>query len=818
MFNRQVAKQALRQTASDSRGKLYREKLLKVLKRFSKPSKLEIGPGSSELRAKEVRQSTHDYKAYIMPLYSTLACHCRCPIDGPQKHIAANLRLKNCCIPGEDDSVKFRLFFLDHPHDAAAGEACHWQDTEISVLRKKSVSHMYQFERFFWLIVCIRRVETEKNLNKTTRFRSGHAMSTDTFCEVITNRNRAQLKFCAMENGLILQGPGRLSQDFVLDSSSVSLGALLKVQKLSQKMRLLLAYFVAKAVWQFYGSEWMQTEWTKNSVHFMFERPSVGPEGISINEPFLSARFDGHRSLGSTNNQYRSHCFPEILSLGIMLTEIELNIHIEDYRFPQDVRDDGEARVNADHFAVHEVFNQTELWERRETFSAYRDVVQACIVPDDFTAFIEDLEGLRDALDKHVVSPLEVLCRMTWGQPDTSEVRLLEVKFPKEKIDNYDHQRTIPTVSTTPVPDAIDRPAPAAYHLPHHSISLQKSALNYKTPQFSSSLPSSTMAVEVGITSEIWFQQLDRLNSALRVKPPENDNLYHTTKVAILDTGIHDNYADQIKDYKDFVSGNDEDYRDNTNHGTTAVRLVQRVYNKADIYIARVFDTSVATPQTPQLMALAIEHATKTWQVDVIIIASGFDAASPALETAIDDARHARILIFAAASNYGNVHNIAFPARLYIDLKLFCMFSTDAHVRAHPRFNPSPIAAARHNFAILGDAIIVPGAEQSLSGTSFAAMIGGAFAARLIDFSRQKDTRGKIRGLEKLQTVEGMSAVFREVATRDSVYHCVRPWGLLRPSGEREDEDGGTRRRAERTYVCETMSRCLENMHSNIGR
>jgi hypothetical protein len=103
----------------------------------------------------------------------------------------------------------------------------------------------------------------------------------------------------------------------------------------------------------------------------------------------------------------------------------------------------------------------------------------------------------------------------------------------------------------------------------------------------------------------------------------------------------------------------------------------------------------------------------------LLIITSGFQAAFYDLETAIDEARNARVLIFAAASNYGNMQDIAFPARPYVDLKVFCMFSTDPNVRAYPHSNPSPIADARQNFAILGDEIVLPGSEQSLSGTSF---------------------------------------------------------------------------------------------------
>jgi hypothetical protein len=96
-------------------------------------------------------------------------------------------------------------------------------------------------------------------------------------------------------------------------------------------------------------------------------------------------------------------------------------------------------------------------------------------------------------------------------------------------------------------------------------------------------------------------------------------------------------------------------------------------------------------------------------------------------------------------------------------------------------------------------------------------MIGGAFAARLIDLSRHRDTLENIRCVERLYTVEGITAIFRQISTQHSVYHCIRPWGLLRPAGDGEEENLGVRRRAERTYICETISRCLEDMYSNIG-
>lgn len=284
-------------------------------------------------------------------------------------------------------------------------------------------------------------------------------------------------------------------------------------------------------------------------------------------------------------------------------------------------------------------------------------------------------------------------------------------------------------------------------------------------------------------------------------------------KIAILDTGVSDDYMSSVKDYKDFVSGNDDDWQDSTGHGTDAVRLIHLVYNKAEIYVGRVFEKARATDQTVMLMAEAIRHAKNTWEVDIIIMPSGFMSDDSDMETAIDEARNVHILIFAAASNYGNITDIAFPGRLYIDLKLLCMFSTDPSVRALPSFNPSVSAKARYSFAILGENVILPKQDKVVSGTSIATMIGGALAGRILDFSRHKDNRERIRRINKLRTVEGMSAVFETMVGNavDNGYHCMAPWKIFPPRLKVEEPE--LKRSQERAYICETISRALEDMH-----
>jgi subtilisin family serine protease len=327
-----------------------------------------------------------------------------------------------------------------------------------------------------------------------------------------------------------------------------------------------------------------------------------------------------------------------------------------------------------------------------------------------------------------------------------------------------------------------------------------------------------------GSPSDDWFQELDKLNLVLRVKPKEKHRLYRPTKIAILDTGVSDDFAEFVECYKDFVGNEDDDCKDNTGHGTNAVRLIQKVYNKAEIYIGRVFEDSEATANTTTLMSQvcahiysfavlltsqAIHHAKEIWKVDIIVMPSGFSSENRDMEDKINEARNANILIFAAASNYGNLRDFIFPGRLYKDLKLLCMFSTDHNARALLNFNPSALPDVR-SFAILGHDIVLPYVDEPLSGTSYATMIGAAVAGRILDFTRHKDNCVRIRRVEKLNTVEGMSAVFSEMVNGavDNGYHCMAPWKILPP--EVPGENPESKRSRERAYICETISRALE--------
>jgi len=167
------------------------------------------------------------------------------------------------------------------------------------------------------------------------------------------------------------------------------------------------------------------------------------------------------------DDEFRSHLFPKILSLGIMLLEIELGIKIEEHRMPEDLDPDGEPNVNADHIAAIDVFNNAELWDVNDTFGASKDVIGACLTPDNFTSFVDDVQGLRNAFEKHIVNPLQTLYETAWENPDTAQVRAIKLGSSSPSLPEA-NEGTARLMSPSPTP----LPAPMGipeYQMQHYS-------------------------------------------------------------------------------------------------------------------------------------------------------------------------------------------------------------------------------------------------------------------------------------------------------------------------------------------------------------
>jgi hypothetical protein len=244
------------------------------------------------------------------------------------------------------------------------------------------------------------------------------------FCKLISPQQ--QSKLCMLVRSHQLVDPKYSSRDighWILDVPSVPLDKILSKGCLTHRMRLFLSVILATAVWQFYESDWMNQDWAKGHIHFMFtRRAGYSNGGLYASEPFLSTHFSDAKDQIPLKG--RSHKYPKILSLGIMLLEIELDLTIESRRCPEHLCPDGKPNLSTDYLTACILFSDprfNHLWDSRETFKKHRAVIGDCVTREKFEACTNSAQE-REALYKHVVLPLKALLKATWEDPDISSL------------------------------------------------------------------------------------------------------------------------------------------------------------------------------------------------------------------------------------------------------------------------------------------------------------------------------------------------------------------------------------------------------------
>ena len=171
--------------------------------------------------------------------------------------------------------------------------------------------------------------------------------------------------------------------------------------------------------------------------------------------------------------------------------------------------------------------------------------------------------------------------------------------------------------------------------------------------------------------------------------------------------------------------------------------------------------------------------------VNIISMSFGFNNSNGRRDIADEIKACGNILMLAAAGNHGGKQShTAFPASLN---RVICMKSADGNGKPS-KFNPtdSHATAVGQNFMATGEAILAMVPAHSLkngsvvlqtrfSGTSASTPVAAAYAALIMEFTRQEDdtTEGKqeYRKLcrEKLEqdVWEGMEKIFKKISSRN---------------------------------------------------
>lgn len=151
------------------------------------------------------------------------------------------------------------------------------------------------------------------------------------FCEIVGAKLESRI-CCHVQNSKLYHlHHGSPIIQHAIPGPSKSLEEIMKTHRFSHRMKLVLAYIVARSFWQYYDSPWMNTKWSSDTIHFLPE-PRGDDSGISaIREtvlfaykPYFVIKFV------DKNDGFMEYCdkhsiiypYPRVLSLCIILLEI----------------------------------------------------------------------------------------------------------------------------------------------------------------------------------------------------------------------------------------------------------------------------------------------------------------------------------------------------------------------------------------------------------------------------------------------------------------------------------------------------------------
>ncbi|KAL7931977.1 peptidase S8/S53 domain-containing protein [Trichoderma chlorosporum] len=294
-----------------------------------------------------------------------------------------------------------------------------------------------------------------------------------------------------------------------------------------------------------------------------------------------------------------------------------------------------------------------------------------------------------------------------------------------------------------------------------------------------------------------------------------------SVKVAILDTGVDLKHLDflqprsklrrsgkissvkgeeaqigRIKSCQNFCDDRSdmEDVTDIDGHGTHVAGIILQLAPTAELYIARMprdrlkqleGDKKVYPDRVERAIEWSIGHG-----VQLINMSFGYKHWDPKLDQALKKARDHGIVIFAAASNFGNHEQVAWPAR--DPDRAICIHSSTDFGTDSSEFTPKAHPDTT-NFMVVGEGICSHwpeskgGGFRAMTGTSIATPVATAIAALLMAFTRQsvfdKEKRKEIEddiGPVRLDDLSNMRALLKHICMETNGYHWIAPQLLWR--------------------------------------
>lgn len=211
-------------------------------------------------------------------------------------------------------------------------------------------------------------------------------------------------------------------KEYLLTSApSLSLSFMLEKGDISSKDRILLGYTLARSVWRYYNSNFMNEAWTTDSVQFIEKRylDQDRQEIIDLQDPLFALHWAENPQTSVAEHLEARNIFfryPRILALGVLLVEIG--------RKPPSNQPISAFGVNMNtQLMACRLITKNNSWpelefRNQEIANTYRAAVQYCLDPANFHVSSSGLSKKtsqadirRKRLYQNVVFPLERLCK-----------------------------------------------------------------------------------------------------------------------------------------------------------------------------------------------------------------------------------------------------------------------------------------------------------------------------------------------------------------------------------------------------------------------
>ncbi|KAI8281719.1 putative subtilisin [Colletotrichum sp. SAR 10_98] len=615
------------------------EQYFKNLSRFSEAilasdnRRNGINKTGSKSAADEYPMHVNDELYTILKTYSL--CTCVSNHNSRRSRHYARLRLQDKIVEIEEN-IAFEMLFSESP------TTCHhWQHLQIRVpLRRKSAKAV----NFNPEVRQNALGSPEKGKRKMW------VVKPDEFCNLFASKVGSRICCHIQDSELHRLRRGLEITQNVKAGDSLLLRDLFSLGRLSNQMKLRLAYIVAKSFWQYYDSPWMGSSWTSDSVHFLRESLTGynHPRGdIYASKPYFAV---DSKELDSESIEYCDEPgvvfpYPRLLSLCIILLEIGRGQALA-------IEDKGSLVANLNE-RWHLAKRLMRQLKGRHGFDYvdYQEAIASCLNnttwEQDSDSVETDAFARKAVIHDVIVQPLE---------------KLLEKCF-------SDTQHAVGPVD--------------------QSSALSESAALPEAPV----MPKTSSDVD---ESERWIDLMKRINAHfLKLLSPEA--LAKRPRVAILDTGFDgsssflDIQGRRIDDWKDFA-GSSQDLVDEAGHGTHTAATAMKVAPHARMYVARIAKDMSSLRKASQAIADAIDWAANQVNVDIISMSFGFPNEVPVITAAIRKVtldRNGRLMFFAAASNAGGNGKEMFPANLDEVFSIRETNSRGAFSDTNPPVNPN---------------------------------------------------------------------------------------------------------------------------------